>query len=157
MAWFRCGNGGGSGGTSTERLIFNQYQFDEQVRIPPLDYKTEGRLFSEYLTYNSSTNQYEVIKAFRGLVLAWVYQVRGGSSKTPKGEFRVNGTSIIRYESPNTNQGSIGGEKFIYDFQIGDKFSSYNYVDNGYPKHAFKVFLTDMEAENMQFVDEDAE
>lgn len=157
MAWFRCGNGGGSGGSSTERLLFVQYKEEYNLRIPAIDFKTEDSSYSEYITYNSSTNQFEVIKPFRGLVLAWVRQYQSPSSKVPQGEFRINGTTFKRYAAPNTNLDARGGEKFVYDFQVGDTFSSYCFITDGYPQQFFKVFITDMEVKNMQFVDEDTE
>ena len=153
MTWFKCGNGG----TSTERLLFVQYKEEYNIRIPAIDFKTEDSSFDEYLTYNSSTNQFEVIKPFWGLVVAWVRQYKSPSSNVPKGEFRINGASYRRYASPGTDLNMKGGICFVYDFETGDTFSSYCFIDHGYPQQFFKIYITDMEAKTMEFVNEDTE
>ena len=125
-----------------ERLFYFEGVQSDTVQIPPAISLDEGDSFSEYLSYDTTTKKFTVLKAFSAMVTGWVYQFQNASSYGT-GQFVVNDTAKMTYQVPSTSAGSKSGYTSVFDFAVGDTFWAYQNTNNGWPQQFLKVYLLD--------------
>lgn len=125
---------------TVERLCYFEGVQSDTVQIPPATTLDEDTNFSEYLSYDTTTNKFTVVKAFSAMVTGWVYQFQNAGSRGT-GQFVVNDTAKMNYQVPSTSAGSKDGRTGVFDFAVGDTFWSYQNSSNGWPQQFLKVYL----------------
>lgn len=125
---------------SIERLFYFEGVQSDSVQIPPATILDEDTNFSEYLSYDTTTKKFTVLKAFSAMVTGWVYQFQNAGSRGT-GQFVVNDIAEMNYQVPSTSAGSKDGRTGVFDFAVGDTFWSYQNSSNGWPQQFLKVYL----------------
>ena len=123
-----------------ERLCYFVGVQSDSVQIPPATSLDEDTNFSTYLSYDTTTKKFTVLKAFSAMVTGWVYQFQNASSYGT-GQFVVNDTAKMNYQVPSTSAGSKDGDTGVFDFAVGDTFWAYQNSGNGWPQQFLKVYL----------------
>lgn len=147
-----------SGGAQPERLVYfvGTEQYGEA--IPPALKIDEGAKYSEYLSYDSTTKKFTVLKAFDAMVTCWVREYRDYYSDYSYGGFQKNGTTVCgNYRNSGQAIDSVGGTWFYLKFAVGDTFNAHSET-NAYPQQHFKVYLLDLDMPSnfIAFADEEA-
>lgn len=145
-------NVSGGGGASIERL-FSASENSSSVRHTDHAHKayfddgvgtiTEDSNYSNYLSYDNSTNEFEVLQGFTALIIPWTYEYSSASGSYPHGEFYINGTSVSNWRVDYKPQGYFLGTPLIHTFNQGDTFYSYTPSGDGYPEQNLKVYKID--------------
>ena len=126
--------------SNVERLCYFEGVQSDTVQIPPATTLDEDTNFSEYLSYDTTTKKFTVVKAFSAMVTGWVYQFQNASSYGT-GQFVVNNTAMMNYQVQSTSAGSKDGDTGVFDFAVGDTFWAYQNTSNGWPQQFLKVYL----------------
>ena len=81
MTWYRCGGGasGGDAANITELCCLKCYGA-ASIGIPGMQNLAQYNDYAAYLSYNTSTYKFDVIKDFTALVTGWVYSYDRASS-----------------------------------------------------------------------------
>lgn len=162
MALFRCGGGGGT--ITLDRLCYINYRGKDTTEIPPISSADYGTNYSEYLSYDSTTKKFTVLKSFHAEVVTWVYQYGTAQGTNAQGQFIVNGTTIASYSCATRMKGEREGTCIYVKFNAGDIFWNYTPSSAGYPQQRLKIYRLENETETemnnintaIQFADENA-
>lgn len=130
---------------SIERLCYINYVGNDDEEIPtinPID-TTYDSDYSEFLSYDSITKKFTVLKAFDALFVPWVYQYTEASSTRSRGQLFVNNTQLVDFQCGNTYEGTTAGKACGASLQAGDTFYSYTPSSDGYPQQRLKVYKVD--------------
>ena len=134
-------NGGGGGGTaSLERLRLVTYIGLDTEEIPVVDNIDEGEKYADYLSYDSTTKKFTVLKNFDAIVTPWVNSYRTASSTRASGEFYINDIKVKEYVCESTAEGTKAGAPFAHSFHKNDTFYNYTPSSDGYPQQMLKVY-----------------
>ena len=147
-----------SGSTQPERLVYFVGTEQYQEAIPPALKIDEGTKYSEYLSYDSTTKKFTVLKAFDAMVTCWVREYRDYYSDYSYGGFQKNGVTVCNnYRNSGQAINSVGGTWFYLKFAVGDTFNAHSET-NAYPQQHFKVYLLDLDMPSnfIAFADEEA-
>lgn len=125
---------------NVERLFYFEGIQSDSVQIPPAISLDEDTNFSAYLSYDTTTKKFTVLKAFSAMVTGWVYQFQNASSYGT-GQFIVNDSVKMNYQVPSTSAGSKNGNTGVFDFAVGDTFWAYQNTSNGWPQQFLKAYL----------------
>lgn len=139
-----------------ERLMYLRCVNNDQVEIPAVSSLTQGVNYSTYLSYDSTTKKFTVLKDFSAIIVAWVYTYQTYESSRSDGAFYVNNTLIDQYEANGTAAGSKGGKYLSRNFKQGDTFYVYTPTRDGYPQQNCKIYLVQTIDDNV-FTFEDEE
>ena len=126
--------------SNVERLCYFVGVQSDAVQIPPATTLDEDTNFSTYLSYDTTTKKFTVLKAFSAMVTGWVYQYQNASSYGT-GQFVVNDSARMNYQVQSTSAGSKDGDTDVFDFAVGDTFWAYQNTSNGWPQQFLKVYL----------------
>lgn len=131
-----------SSGGSLKYLLFaeqNVAQSNWTTGNLPLD-NIEGKSndYTDYLSYDSSTQKLTVLKAFSAIITAWV--VNGWSSNQPPiMTLRVNDSEIRRVTATSA-QGSIKADNYVVNLSIGDTININNPANQGWGFGKLKIY-----------------
>jgi len=124
-----------------DRLFYLECVGNDDIEIPAVDTLTQDTLFSTYLSFNSSTRKFTVLKKFSAVVTGWVYQYQAPGHTYSYGEFKVNGDTKASYRTYTLNAGDKGGTSIVLDFDVGDVFWVFTPYNDGYPQQFCKVYV----------------
>lgn len=126
------------------RLCYINYRGKDTIEIPPIESADYGSSYSEYLSYDSTTKKFTVLKDFNAYIVTWVNSYATASSSTAKGQFLINGTVVASYIAPEKTTGSKAGNRISRMLYAGDVFWNYTNSTNGYPQQQLKVYSQDI-------------
>lgn len=133
-------------GLPSLKMLFNLVCVGKDTaEIPQVDTINYGAIFQDYLTFDTTTRKFTVIKEFTGDVYAWVYQYRSPRSTYSPGQFIVNGTVVASYKTTTLDSGATAGQRLNYHFSVGDKFWVYTPNSNGYPQQHLEMSVFEKE------------
>lgn len=145
-------NVSGGGGASIERL-FSASENSSSARHTDHTHKayfddgtgiiTEDSNYSNYLSYDNSANEFEVLQGFTALIIPWTYEYQSASGSYPHGEFYINGTMVSNWMVDYRAQGYFLGTSLVHTFNQGDTFYSYTPSGDGYPEQNLKLYKID--------------
>lgn len=124
-----------------DRLFYLECVGNDDIEIPSVDTLTQDTLFSTYLSFNSSTRKFTVLKKFSAIVTGWVYQYAAPGHTYSYGRFIVNNEVKADYRTYTLNAGDKGGTTIVLDFDVGDVFWVYTPYSDGYPQQFCKVYV----------------
>ena len=146
-------NVSGGGGGSIERL-FSASENSSSTRHTDHTHKayfddgtgtiTEDANYSSYLSFDNTTNEFEVLQGFTALIIPWTYEYSSASNTYAHGEFYINGTSVSNWMVDYRGEGYFLGTSLIHTFNQGDTFYSYTPSGDGYPEQNLKVYKIDL-------------
>ena len=140
---------GGGGGGSVELLFFLECVGQDTPQIPAIQNLELGDKFSEYLSFDSTTRKFTVIKDFSGIATQWVNTYRTASSSTSEGDFYINDKQYIHNKCETRYEGDKEGRSLAFKFSVGDVFWVYTPSGSGYPQQYCKVYLSDADFTNV--------
>lgn len=147
MAFYRCiGNSGGGGSSGIKYLVYGEQTASQsnwvQGILPMNTVTSKASDYSSYLSYNSSTKKFTVLKDFTALITYWVLEA-WASNNTPKEDLYVNNVAQKRIEANNT-AGALDGCSMAFDLKTGDTFWLSNPANQGWGYGRLKVYeITD--------------
>jgi hypothetical protein len=141
MTWYRCGGGasGGDAANITELCCLKCYGA-ASVGIPGMQNLAQYNDYAAYLSYNTSTYKFDVIKDFTALVTGWVYSYDRASSTYSEGRTYVNGVEKLSYQVDTIVTGDTAGQTGIFTLKAGDTIYPYTPSRNGYPQQYMKIY-----------------
>lgn len=150
MAYFRCMGNGGSTIAGIEKLcecsensIPDTYDTDS-IHIANFGgihgTITEGDSYNDYLSYDSDTRKFTVLKNFVALIIPWTFNYDTASATYSHGEFYINDIRVLNWESSTKTQGYFEGRCLTRALVAGDTFYCYTPVSDGYPEQNLKVY-----------------
>ena len=98
--------------------------------------------YSEYLSYNSSTGYFTVLKPFIAYITGWVENSATAGSSYSKGSIRVNNSSIMSYTVSSLSQGAKAGSYIKYRLNTNDTICCYTQSSDGWPAQRIKIYNT---------------
>lgn len=98
--------------------------------------------YSNYLSYDTTTNKFTVLADFTGVFRCWVENYQS-SGTAPRGKLFYNDTEVLYWEASGTTQGATGGNVVKIDCSVGDTFYVTTPTDNGWAKQYIKVYKED--------------
>jgi hypothetical protein len=121
MAWFRC-IGGSGGGTVTLERIVEAYSADtsQDNTIPRTQWDIND-VDNNYVTFNTSTNKWEVTQAFEGTVVLAVRNWKASNSPPFQGLY-VNGLNVMTVSANGSAVGAYGVGIYMRNFTVGTTF-----------------------------------
>jgi len=123
-----------------ERLFYFEGVQSDSVQIPPATTLDEGDSFDEYLSYDTTTKKFTVLKAFSAVLTGWVRAYSSGSTR-PTGGIYINDALYVGYQTASSTVGDKAGYSVMVNFVIGDNFYPYQTSSNGYPQQFLKAYL----------------
>jgi len=143
--------GGVSGSSPTpteagiERLCDIVYEGHDREEYPILDTSesTFDENYDEYLSYDSTTRKFTVVKSFSALLIPWTYNYDTASGSYSHGEFYINDTKEKEWRTDYKTVGYYAGVSVVHSFSQGDTFNNYTPSSAGYPQQMLKVFKID--------------
>lgn len=141
MAWYRGGGGASGGGTAsiTELCCLQCYGADS-VQIPAMQNLAQYNDYATYLSYNTSTHKFDVIKDFTALVTGWVRSYDRASSTYSEGRTCINSVEKLSYQVDTVVTGDTAGQTGIFTLKAGDTIYPYTPSRNGYPQQYMKIY-----------------
>jgi len=109
--------------------------------IPQVSQLDKSGIFDDYVTFDTSTRKFTVIKAFSAEIHAWVRTYQTYYSSKSEGAFYVNSTRVAYYEAAGYEQGSIGEVYTTYSFKVNDQFWVYTPSSRGYPEQHLQMWI----------------
>lgn len=151
MAYFRCmGNGGSTPTVNTIERLCKCSENSSSSRDTDHQHIayfgdgvgtiTQDTNYSEYLSYDSTTKKFTVLKNFVALIIPWTFNYSTASSTYSHGEFYVNDIKVLNWESSTRTQGYFEGRCLTRALVAGDTFYCYTPVSDGYPEQNLKVY-----------------
>lgn len=142
MTWYRCGGGGASGGDTANitELCCLTCQDRCAAEIPPRQNLSQYNDYAAYLSYNTSTNKFDVIKDFTVLVTGWVMNYARATTTYSEGRTYVNGVEKLSYRVNDLATGVKAGKTGIFTLKSGDTIYPYTPNTNGYPRQYMKIY-----------------
>ena len=152
MAYYRCmGNGGGTPTVeAVEKLCECSENSEKNVHDTDNQHIadfggtygtiTQGTNYSEYLSYDSTTHKFTVLKDFVALFIPWTFNYWSSGSSYSHGEFYVNNTKVLEWSSSTMTQGYFEGRCLTESLEVGDTFYVYTPASDGYPEQNLKVY-----------------
>ena len=98
--------------------------------------------YSNYLSYDTTTNKFTVLADFTGFFRCWVENYQS-SGTAPRGKLYYNDTEVLYWEASGTSQGATGGNSTTLHCRVGDTFYITTPTDNGWAKQYIKVYKED--------------
>lgn len=95
--------------------------------------------YSNYLSYDTTTNKFTVLADFTGFFRCWVENYQS-SGTAPRGKLYYNNTEVLYWEASGTSQGATGGNDIEIECKAGDTFYVTTPSDNGWAKQYIKVY-----------------
>lgn len=95
--------------------------------------------YSNYLSYDTTTNKFTVLADFTGFFRCWVENYQS-SGTAPRGKLYYNDTEVLYWEASGTSQGATGGNYMKIECKAGDTFYVTTPTDNGWAKQYIKVY-----------------
>lgn len=121
------------------RLFYAVCIGNDANQIPVIDTIDTSEEYSEYLTYDTETRKFTVLKNFSALIVLWTSQYRAANTYA-KGAFYINDISVTNWAIGTTAVGSTGGATIYHDFSIGDTFNLRTPNSDGYPQQFAKLY-----------------
>lgn len=151
MAYFRCmGNGGNPTPPSIERLCYcsenssDSSRSTDHTHIAYFDDGTgtitEDTNYSEYLSYDSTTGKFTVLKSFYALLMPWTHNYNTASSTYSHGELYINDVSVDSWIVDYVGSNHFKGVSCPVLLNQGDTFYVYTPMSDGYPEQNLKVY-----------------
>lgn len=98
--------------------------------------------YNEYLSYNSGTKKFDVIKDFTAIITGWVYSYSRSTSTYSEGEFYKNSNKLASYKVDSLGPGAKAGTTVITTVSAGDTIYPYTPNNNGWPQQNLKIYLS---------------
>lgn len=98
--------------------------------------------YSNYLSYDTTTNKFTVLADFTGFFRCRVENYQS-SATAPRGKLYYNDTEVLYWEASGTSQGATGGNDIEIECKAGDTFYVTTPTDNGWAKQYIKVYKED--------------
>lgn len=139
------------------RLFYAVCIGNDANQIPVIDTMDTSEEYSEYLSYDTETRLFTVLKDFSALIVLWTSQYRAANTYA-KGAFYINDTLVTNWAIGTTAEGSTGGATVYHDFSIGDTFNLRTPNSDGYPQQfakLYKVVDSPFTEEIFQYSDEE--
>lgn len=152
MPFFRCmgnGTGGGAQSPSIERLCYcsensSSSRNTDHQHIAYFDDGTgtitEDTNYSEYLSYDSTTGKFTVLKSFYALLMPWTYNYMSASSTYSHGDLYINDVKADGWSVDYTGADHFRGISYPVSLSQGDTFYVYTPMSDGYPEQNLKVY-----------------
>lgn len=141
MTWYRCG-GGASGGSAAvlSELCCLTCVGNAWAEIPTMQNLAQYNDYAAYLSYNTSTKKFDVIKDVTVFVTGWVRSYDRASSTYSEGRTCVNGVEKLSYQVDTVVTGDTAGQTGIFSLKAGDTIYPYTPNRNGYPQQFLKIY-----------------
>jgi hypothetical protein len=143
----------------TELCCLNCYGADS-VQIPTMASLPKYNDYADYLSYNTSTRKFEVLKDFTAILTGWVRSYDRSSSTYSEGRTRINDVDKLSYQVDNVRVDSKAGKTGIFTLKTGDTVYPYTPSRNGYPEQHLKIYMVkpaiEITSEITAFADEGA-
>lgn len=142
MTWYRCSGGSASGGGAANitELCCLQCYGAAYIQIPDMQNLAQYNDYAAYLSYNTSTKKFDVIKDFTALVTGWVYSYDRASSTYSEGRTYINGVEKLSYQVDTLVTGDSAGQTGLFSLKAGDTIYPYTPSRNGYPQQYMKIY-----------------
>lgn len=123
MAWYRTlsGSQSGSGEITLERIVEAYSADTSQDNTVPRTQWDKNDVDSNYVTFNTSTNKWEVTQAFEGTVILAVRNWKASNS-SPFQELYVNGSNVMTVRVNGNTVGAYGVGIYVQNFTVGTTF-----------------------------------
>ena len=130
------------GGGSYKYLFYGEQTVSKSnwvLGTIPIDTITEkDDDYSEYLSYNSTSKEFTVLKSFTGIITAWVLN---GFTSTSEAIMRLQINNVQKaIFRTSTSAGSIGGETLVNEFNVGDTIRLVNSNNQGWGFGKLKIY-----------------
>lgn len=126
---------------SDDLLVYGEQSTAHYVGINSFNLTTYDD-YTDYLSYDSSTNYFTVLADFEGLFKCWVEDYKA-SSGYPTGALYYNDNELAYYTASGNAQGSTGVTLIKIDCKAGDTFYVRTPTDAGWAKQYIKVYKED--------------
>ena len=153
--------GGGGGGVTIQYLAYGNCPTDDGATETnkPLTV-TQYTEYEEYLTYDSTNNQFEVLKDFEAIIVPWVRCSKTAGGRPQMG-LKINDSWIVRSMFAENEVNAVGGIGFTVDDYMtsqtkfanipefngirmklsqGDTISLQKYNDTGWTDFNIKIY-----------------
>lgn len=119
-------------------LVYGEQSTARYVGVNSFNLTTYAN-YSNYLSYDTTTNKFTVLADFKGLFRCWVENYQS-SDTPPRGKLFYNDTEVLDWEASGTSQGATGGNMIEINCNVGDTFYITTPTDNGWAKQYIKVY-----------------
>ena len=126
----------------------------DSAEIPQVQSLATYGDYSEYLSFDTTTRKFTVIKPFTAVFIPWV-RAYNSSNGYPEGRFIVNGVEKANYQADRVLDAK-GGATVILSMSVNDVFWVYTPSNNGWPEQHLKGYFTTLPSETPDYSDEGA-
>lgn len=98
--------------------------------------------YNEYLSYNSGTGKFDVIKDFTAIITGWVHSYSRSVSTYSEGEIYKNSDKLASYKVDSLATGAKAGTTIITTVSAGDTIYPFTPNNNGWPRQNLKIYLS---------------
>lgn len=152
-------SGGGSGNNDTYKYLCygeqNVSQDNWVIGTIPLDVINDhSDDYDQYLSYDSSTKEFTVLKAFGGIITAWVYNGYLSTSD-PVMRLQINHVQVASWSTNGSRgAGAKNGVEYVANFSIGDTIRLVNSDNQGWGFGRIKIYWLDDDTTDIVNFDE---
>lgn len=139
LQMWKNANGGSGGNGSIERLVYGADTNTTSSTGLKLLTLTEDTNFAEYLSYDTTTKLFSVIKEFNAKIVSWVKNYQSSSGR-PEGYLQINGVNVLAYIAQGTAANCRNGGMYARIMSIGDTIGVGTQSSNGYNQQFIKIY-----------------
>lgn len=140
--WVNSNESGGGGSGSIERLVYGADENTTSSTGLKLLTLTTDTNYAEYLSYNTSTKLFTVVKAFNAKIVSWVKNYQNSSGR-PEGYLQINGVNVLAYIAQGTVANCRNGGMFARAMNIGDTIGVGAQGTGGFNQQFIKIYKAD--------------